>query len=215
MAYDLEEQEQLASLKAFWAKFGNLISWTIIAALASFAGYNFWKNSQKTESLQASQLYEEIRKPEVAKDAAKSLRVASDLQSKFGSSSYAAMGSMLAAKAAFDAKDLKGAKAQLQWVLDHSKEDEMKALAKIRIAGVLLDEKAYDEGLKILGTEFPEQFAGLVSDRKGDIFVAQNKIADARTAYQAALTKLDDKNPLRQMVQLKLDAIGGASAKAA
>ena len=174
-----------------------------------------WKNSQKTESLQASQLYEEIRKPEVAKDAAKSLRVASDLQSKFGSSSYAAMGSMLAAKAAFDAKDLKGAKAQLQWVLDHSKEDEMKALAKIRIAGVLLDEKAYDEGLKILGTEFPEQFAGLVSDRKGDIFVAQNKIADARTAYQAALTKLDDKNPLRQMVQLKLDAIGGASAKAA
>lgn len=215
MAYDLEEQEQLASLKAFWAKFGNLISWSVIVALASFAGYNFWKNSQKTDSLQASQLYEEIRKPEVAKDVAKSLRVASDLQTKYGSSSYAAMGSLLAAKAAFEANDLKGAKAQLQWVLDHSKEDEMKALARIRIAGVLLDEKAYDEGLKVLGAEFPEQFAGLVSDRKGDILVAQNKIADARTAYQAALSKLDDKNPLRQMVQLKLDAIGGASAKAA
>ncbi len=215
MAYDLEEQEQLAALKAFWAKYGNLITWTLIVALASFAGYNFWKNSQKSDSIQASQLYEEIKKPEVAKDVAKSLRVASDLQSKYGSTTYAAMGSLMAAKSAFDANDLKGAKAQLQWVIDNGKEAEMIALAKIRLAGLLLDEKAYGDGLKLLAGEFPEQFAAEVADRKGDLLVAQNKIPDARTAYQAALTKMDDKNPLRQMVQLKLEAIGGTVPKAA
>ncbi len=215
MAYDLEEQEQLAALKAFWAKFGNAITWALIIALASFAGYNFWKNSKKSDSVQASQLYEEIKKPEVSKDVAKSLRVASDLQTKYGSTTYAAMGSLMAAKAAFDAGDMKGAKAQLQWVIDHGKETEMLALAKIRLAGVLLDEKAYDDGLKLLAGEFPEEFAAEVADRKGDILVAQNKIAEARTAYQAALSKMTDKSPLKQMVQLKLDAIGGAQAKAA
>ena len=77
---------------------------------------------------------------------------------------------------------------------------------------MLLDEKAFDEGLKLLATDFLPQFAGAVADRKGDILVAQNKIAEARAAYQAALDAMDKKNPGRQLVQLKLDAIGGTTA---
>jgi predicted negative regulator of RcsB-dependent stress response len=79
----------------------------------------------------------------------------------------------------------------------------------------LLDEKAYDEGLKVLAGEFPEQFTGVVADRKGDILAAQEKIEAARDAYKLALDKTDNKNPARQLIQLKLDAIGGASTKAA
>ena len=56
----------------------------------------------------------------------------------------------------------------------------------------------------------PPAFAGSVADRKGDILVAQNKLAEARTAYQAALDATDKKNPGRQLIQLKLEAIGGA-----
>ncbi len=99
--------------------------------------------------------------------------------------------------------------------MDHGTDDEYKAVAKIRLAGILLDEKAYDEGLKLLASDFSMAFAGVVADRKGDILVAQNKIADARVAYQLALEKMDEKNPGRQLVQLKLDAIGGAIDKAA
>lgn len=212
MAYDLEEQEQLAALKAFWTKFGNLITWLLIIALGSYAGYNYWKRSQTSDALQASQLYEEMKKPEMTKEATKVLRAASDLQTRFGSTSYAAMGSLFAAKAAFDANDLKGAKAQLQWVIEHSKELELTATAKVRLAGILLDEKAYDEGLKVLAGEFPDSYAAMVADRKGDILVAQNKTEEARAAYSTALAKTDEKNPLRQMIQIKLDAIGGAKA---
>jgi predicted negative regulator of RcsB-dependent stress response len=121
------------------------------------------------------------------------------------------MGALIAAKAAFDANDLKGAKTNLQWVIDHGKDDEYKAIAKIRLAGVLLDEKAYDDGLKLLAGDFPAQFAGPVADRKGDILVAQNKVEEARSAYQLALEKTDEKNPGRQLIQLKLDAIGGSA----
>ncbi len=103
----------------------------------------------------------------------------------------------------------------VECIEEKRRDDEYKAIAKIRLAGILLDEKAYDDGLKLLSSEFPAEFASAVADRKGDILVAQNKIEEARAAYQAALDKTDQKNPGRQLIQLKLDAIGGAFAKAA
>jgi predicted negative regulator of RcsB-dependent stress response len=209
MAYDLEEQEQLASMKAFWAQYGNLLSWVLIAALTAYAGYNYWNYHQRTQSTEASGLYDEMQKSVVAKDNVKVQRIASDIESKFGGTSYAAMGALGAARSAFDANDLKTAKAQLQWVVEHGNE-EYRSIAKLRLAGVLLDEKAYDEGLKLLATDFMPQFAGAVADRKGDLLLGQNKLAEARSAYQAALTAMDKNNPGRQLVQLKLDSIGGS-----
>jgi predicted negative regulator of RcsB-dependent stress response len=211
MAYDHEEQEQLASLKAFWSQYGNLLSWVLIIALASYAGYNFWKYHQRGQAVEASALYDELQKSLTAKDNAKVQRIATDVESKYGSSAYAQMSALGAAKSAFEANDLKTAKTQLQWVVEHGN-DEYQSIAKLRLSGVLLDEKAYDEGLKLLATEFLPQFAGAVADRKGDILVAQNKLAEARAAYQAALDAMDKKNPGRQLVQLKLDAIGGSPA---
>jgi predicted negative regulator of RcsB-dependent stress response len=211
MAYDLEEQEQLASLKAFWTQYGNLITWLLIIVLGSYAGYNYWKHYQRTESGAASGLYEEMQKSLAAKDNAKVQQYAADIEKKYGSTTYATMGALVAAKSAFDANDLKTAKARLQWAAEHGN-DEYKAIARLRLSGVLLDEKAYDEALKVLGGEFLPQFAGAVADRKGDILVAQNKIAEARAAYEAALKAMDEKNPGRQLVQLKLDAIGGTTA---
>lgn len=211
MAYDLEEQEQLATLKAFWARFGNLITWVLIIALAGYAGYNFWNSHQRTKAAEASALYDELVASLQANDNAKVQRIAGDVKTKFEGTAYAQMAALGAAKAAFDANDLKTAKAQLQWVADHGNE-EYQSVAKLRLAGVLLDEKAYDEALKVLGTSFLPQYAPEVNDRKGDVLAAQNKIAEARKAYEAALAAMDQKNPGRQLVQVKLDAIGGASA---
>ncbi len=211
MAYDLEEQEQLAELKAFWAKYGNLISGVLIVALLSYAGYNFYNQHQRSQAGQASGLYIEMQK--AAKDNAKVQRIAGDLETNFSRSAYAPMAALLAAKSAFDANDLKVAKTQLQWVIDHGN-DEYQSIAKLRLSGVLLDEKAYDEANKVLAGDFLPQFAGAVEDRKGDVCVAQNKVAEARKAYQAALDAGDKKNPGRQLIQLKLDALGGAPAPA-
>ena len=215
MAYDHEEQEQLASVKAWWNQYGNLLTWLLIIALAGYSGWTGWNYYQRSQSAQASQLYEELQKAVTAKDSAKVQRAAADMQAKFGRTAYSQMSAMMAAKVAFDANDLKTAKTQLQWVIDHGHEDEYKALARIRLAGILLDEKAYDDGLKLLSGDFSPLFAGVVADRKGDILVAQNKIAEARVAYQLALEKTEQQNPGRQLIQLKLDAIGGAPAKAA
>jgi predicted negative regulator of RcsB-dependent stress response len=210
MAYDLEEQEQLASLKAFWAKYGNVLSWVVIAALASYAGYNYWNAHVRAQSTEASGLYDELLVSVAAKDNVKAQRITTDIKAKYGSTAYAEMAAMGAAKTAFDANDLKTAKVQLQWVIDHG-DDAYQAIARLRLAGVLLDEKAYDEALKLVAAVSAPQYAGLAADRKGDILAAQNKLADARTAYLAALSAMDKRDPGRQLVAFKLEAIGGTA----
>ena len=211
MAYDLEEQEQLASLKAWWEKYGNSTTWVLIAALAAYSGWNGWNYYQRNQAAQASALYEELQNAVEAKDNAKVLRAAGDMESKFSGTAYAPMAALVASKSSFDANDLKSAKAQLQWAAEHGS-DEFKAVAKVRLAGVLLDEKAYDDALKALAGEVPAQFAGAVADRKGDILAAQNKLQEARAAYKAALDATDQKNPGRKLIELKLEALGGAAA---
>jgi predicted negative regulator of RcsB-dependent stress response len=208
MAYDLEEQEQLASLKAWWNQYGNLTSWVLIAGLAAYSGWTGWNYYQRSQAAQASALYDELQHAVDAKDAAKVLRAAGDMESRFAGTAYAPMGALLAAKSAFDANDLKSAKAQLQWASEHG-DEEYKSVARLRLAGVLLDEKGYDEALKVLAGVTAPQFAGAVADRKGDVLAAQNKLAEARAAYQAALDATDKKNPGRQLIELKFEAIGG------
>jgi predicted negative regulator of RcsB-dependent stress response len=214
MAYDHEEQEQLATLKAWWHTYGNLVTWFVTAVLVAFAAWSGWKYYQRDQTSKGALLYEEIVKAAEAKDQVKLARAAEDIKDKFSGTPYAQMGLLTAAKAAFDAKDLKSAKSHLQWIVDHGRTDEFKALARIRLAGVLLDEKAYDEGLKLLSVDFPEQFAALVADRRGDLLFAQNKLDEARKEFKTALEKTEIKNPARQLIQLKLDALGGSAAAA-
>lgn len=214
MAYDLEEQEQIASFKAFWSRYGNLITWVLILALGSFAAYNFWNSHTRKQSVEASALYDELTDAVTAKDNAKSQRIASDIQSKYKRTAYAQMSALAAAKTAFETSDLKTAKDQLQWVLDNGKDDEYQSVARLRLAGVLLDEKNFDGAMKLLNEKFLPQFSAEVSDRKGDVLVAQNKIADARAAYVAALAAMGPKHPGSQLVRIKLEAIGGTAPAA-
>jgi predicted negative regulator of RcsB-dependent stress response len=215
MAYDLEEQEQLDSIKAWWTKYGNMLTWVLIAALAIYAAWTGWNYYQRNQALQASQLYEELQKAATAKDHAKVMRAADDMQEKFGRTPYAQMSALVAARSAFDANDPAAAKKQLQWVLEHHRDKEYQAIAAIRLAGIQLDAKEYDAALQTLSGEFPAPFAAAVADRRGDILFAQNKVAEAREAYRQALEKTEQKDPGRQLIQLKLDAIGGAAKAAA
>jgi len=211
MAYDLEEQEQIANFKAFWNQFGNLISWLLIIALGGYAAYNFWNSYQRKEAAQDAALYDQLLDSSQAGDNAKVQGYAGAIEGKSVHSAFAQMAALAAAKSAFQANDLKTAKAQLQWAIDNGN-DEYKSVARLRLAGVLLDEKAYDQALATIGTGILPQFAAEVADRRGDVLVAQNKLPEARAAYQEALDKMGEKHPGRQLVQLKLDAIGGAPA---
>jgi predicted negative regulator of RcsB-dependent stress response len=121
---------------------------------------------------------------------------------------------LLYAKLLYDSGDKAAAKTQLQWVIDHASEEELKAVARFRLAQALLDEKAYDEALRTLDVKTDDAFAAIYSDLRGDILAAAGKNTDARTAYQTTLAKLDAKSAYRAYVQAKLDSLGGPVAGA-
>ncbi|HSD42171.1 MAG TPA: tetratricopeptide repeat protein [Burkholderiales bacterium] len=207
--YDLEEQEQIAQLKGFWTQYGNLIVIAISVALLVVAAWRFWGWYQVSQSAQAAAIYSELQKAAGANDAKKVRELGGALLESHGGTLYASLGALISAKVHFAAGDLKTARVQLQWVVDKARDPEIRAVARLRLASVLLDEKAYDDALKVLAEKPPGSFEALFEDARGDVLLAQGKAAEARAAYQAALAKLgagDD--AARELVQLKLDGAG-------
>ncbi|HEU4622577.1 MAG TPA: tetratricopeptide repeat protein [Burkholderiaceae bacterium] len=209
MAYDLEEQEQLAELKAWWTSYGKLVVALVVIGAVVLGGWYGWRAWQKRQSAQASAMYEALQSAVQSKNAASIKTLHETLAQKHGGTVYATMGGLLAAKAAVDAGDLEAAKTALRQVVDHASTDDARAMARLRLAGLLLDQKSYDEALKLLDGAVPDAFIALFADRRGDVLVAQGKIAEARKAYGDALAKLgNDDGGLRSLVQIKLDALG-------
>ena len=210
MALDLEEQEQLAELKAWWKQHGNLIVAAVLAAALSFAAWQGWRWYQASQAAQAAGLYEALARAAQAGDP-KALRDAGgSLIESYPRTLYAAMGALVSARFHFDRNDLKAAKTQLQWVIERSPADDFKDLARLRLAAILLDEKAYDEALKVLeakhGAAYDAQFEAL----RGDALLAKGQAAEARTAYQGAIEKAaKDQGAFRESVRMRLEALGG------
>ena len=130
---DLQEQEQLDALKAFWKQYGNLITWLLVAVLGAYAawtGYLWWQQKQASG---AAGLYEELDRAAGANDAAKIKQALSDLQAKFGGTTFAEHGSLLAARSAMGRKQADEAKADLQWLVQHGKTAELVAVARLQI----------------------------------------------------------------------------------
>ncbi len=209
MAYNLEEQEQLENLKAFWKQYGNFIV-TIVAVLAlSIAGWRAWGWYENRQASEAALVYEQLREAASARDIGKVRESAGRLFGDYGSTAYGQMAALVAARAYVDAGDAKAAKVPLQWAVSNASDEEFRHAARLRLAALLLDEGAFDEGLKVLDVPVTGHFTALYADRRGDLLVAQGKPADARTAYGNALDALPPGSGLRRLVQLKLDALGG------
>jgi predicted negative regulator of RcsB-dependent stress response len=207
MAYDLQEQEQLATFKAWWEKYGNFALTVVTLVLLAIAGWNGWRWYERREAAAASAVYEQVLKALSANEGAKVKELTGSLIQNHGRTVFAAMAALHAAKVNHDANDLPAARAQLQWVIDKSGREEFALVARVRLAGVLLDEKNYDEALKLLAGEVPAAHQTAFADRRGDVLLAQGKAAEARSAWQLALDKADAQHPLRQLIQLKLDAL--------
>jgi predicted negative regulator of RcsB-dependent stress response len=210
MALDLEEQEQVEELKAWWKQHGNMITAVVVAVAVGFAGWQGWRWYQASQSAHASALYETVTKAVQANDA-KALRdAAGTLVESYPRTLYASMGALVAARYYFDRNDLKSAKAQLAWVIERAPSADFKDLARLRLAAVLLDEKAYDEALKTLESKTSAAYEAQYAALRGDVLVGMNQVQPAKASYKLALEKADGADSaFTESVRMRLDALGG------
>ena len=211
---DLQEQEQVDALKAFWAKYGNLIMWTVTLVLAFYAGWMFWQKQERDKALQASTMYGELKSAVDVGDDKRAAQIFGDMKSRYAKATYTQLGGLLAAKVQADKGDTANATANLQWVAENGNEENA-AVAHMRLAGLLADGKKYDDALKQLALVKPASFAALVSDRRGDIEMAQGQKDAAVKAWKVAYDGLPETAQYRILVEAKLTALGAAPAASA
>lgn len=217
--YDLEEQEQLSAIKTWWQMNGNLVTGIAVAGAVAVVSWQGWQWYQRNQGAQASAVYAAVQDAVNAQDAKKAKEAAGALLDSHAGTAYAGMAALLSAKLQVDAGDLKTARAQLAWAAANARDPALKDLARLRLAQVMVEEKAYDEALKEIEREPLEPFAARYAELRGDIHAAQNKRNEARAAYQAAIAKVDARpkeggspaattTAFRELLQLKLDALG-------
>jgi predicted negative regulator of RcsB-dependent stress response len=205
---DLEEQEQLDELRHFWKEYGNLITWVLIAVFGAIAAWNGWQYWHRTQGTQAAVMFDEVERAALVGDTARVERAFADMKDKFGRTAYAQQAGLLAAKVLVDKGNVDGAKAALAWVADKASDEGYQATARLRLAGLLVEAKAYDEALKQLSAGFPEEFEALAADRRGDVYNLQGKKAEAKAEYIKAYKGLEERGEYRRLIEVKLTALG-------
>ena len=208
--YDLQEQEQIDEIKAWWKQYGSFVLLIAVACALTVGGYQGWQYYKNKQGTEAGELYSQLQAAAAANEAKKVQDIAAAIVEKYPRTGYAAYSSLAAAKAAFDGGDAATARARLQWVVDNARDDPTRDIARLRLGAVLLDLKQYDDAVKLVDAPHVEAFSALFADLKGDVLVAQGKLPEARAAYQQALDKSEAKSNYRTLIQIKLDALGSA-----
>lgn len=209
MALDLEEQEKLDDAKAWWKQHGNKVIWGVTLFLVAVAGWRAWETWQRNQAASASMLFDQVVQAANRGDAKAAKDAAAQIMEAHGRSAYATPAAWLAGHINYEAGDLKSARAQYEYAMQHARDDGARQLARLRLAGLLFEQKELDAALKQLEGAFDPAFQGLEDQLRGDILVAQGKTAEAREAYKRALEKLGDKSPLKPLVEIRLDGLGG------
>ncbi|MEI6738129.1 MAG: tetratricopeptide repeat protein, partial [Pseudomonadota bacterium] len=215
-AYDLEEQERISALKDWWDKWGTWVYAALTTFFLGVAAAQGWKYYQKQQTIEAEALFLSVQKVAQESTATKEWKKLSDaataLAGKYPSTFYATDAQLMAAKAAFDIGEIVLAKKHLEWVVENGRESH-KSIAKIRLAALMVDEKKFDDALKILDSVKDDGYLSMVADQKGDIYAAQGRRDEARASFELAVEKAEQRSPLKTISKAKLDAFGGATEK--
>ncbi len=212
---DLQEQEQLDALKAYWKKNGDRLTWLLVLVLGAFAAWNAWNWYQRDQGTKAGALFDELERAAQANDPIKATRVFGDLKQRFPSATFTRQGALLAAKVQAEKGQADAARATLTWAAEQSGEPEMQTIARLRLAALQSEAKKYDEALKTLEPAKAEGFEALVADRRGDVLLSQGKKTEARAAYEVAYAAMAEKQAYRRLIEAKLTVLGASPGRAA
>lgn len=207
-ALDLQEQEQLDALKAWWQENGSRLLGTLLIIVVAMGGWRGWQYYQHQQSGEAATLYAGFIQQLESDDAKRVNDAAAAVMDKYATTGYAPRAALQAAQVNEQSGDMARARTQLQWVIDHAEETGLKDVARLRLAAVLLDEKNYVDAMQVLEAGHAAAFDGLYADLKGDVLNAQGKTGEARSAYKLAYEKTDASSRYRNLIQMKMDALG-------
>ncbi|MCY4178050.1 MAG: tetratricopeptide repeat protein, partial [Endozoicomonadaceae bacterium] len=215
------EDEQLELLNNLWKRHWITIVLIIVVFSGAVYGYRTWKNYRHSQNEEAASLYLQITRPLEHLQTGKTLtkkqteqfkHVVSLLEKNHPKSSYTQYARLMEAKQAVDENKFKEAEKLLNYVIDHANDNQIKVLATIRLAMLMIKDNKDVEGakksLKILQSiPDDEGFTIPREDAMGDSYYILGQMEDAYKAYKKAYDYTKKEGVDRPFVKMKLDNI--------
>ncbi len=203
------DDERVEDLKKWWKENGVSIIGGIALGLVAIFGWQYWNSHRTAQAEAASQAYDIFVAAAEKSDAEQTRQRGQVLLTDFPHSAYAALTALRLAKLATDNGDTATASQRLEWVIGNAQLDEFKDIARLRLARVLSAAGRTEEAKKLLASVTTTTLMAERDELQGDLYLAGNDAAKARTAYAAALAASGG-NPL---LQLKLDNLAPPTAE--
>lgn len=211
MADYANEQEQVDEIKKWLRENGAAIVIGLILGISAISGWRYWQAKERARAETAAAIFSNVVAASKSNQPAQAEKMAQQILSDFGNTTYAAYSALMLAKLAVEKQDLPTAIQQLNWVLDHSSDPALKRLAYIRLARVAMAQGKADEALgyldRVPASATP---SAAVAELRGDVLLAQGKREEAGKQYLEAYANVEpgEKSNEASALSLKLDNLG-------
>ncbi len=205
---DLEEQEQLAEFKHFWKKYGNLLTWLMIAVLGSFATWNFYHYWHRQQAQNAAIMFDTFELVASKEDVDNTLRAYTDMRDRFSNSVYTIQAGLLTAQQAYNSGKLGVSQDILNGLVSNTEDLGYQSIARLRLANILIEKKNYDSAESILTKPFPRSFESMAFDRLGDLYTEKKSLIKALEFYRKAYLSFPSDLQYRRLIEVKLNKLG-------
>ena len=202
------DDERVEDLKKWWKDNGASILIGIALGVLTIFGWQYWRSHRDAQAEQASQAYEAFLAVAEKPDADLARQQGQAVLTDFPKSPYAALTALRLAKLAMDGGDAATTRQRLEWVIANAKLDEIKDIARLRLVRVQLAAGQLAEAEKLLDSVATGSLNAEREELRGDVYLAGNDPAKARTAYAAALAAGGGQG----LLQLKIDNLAGPTA---
>ncbi len=221
MAEHLTEEEQLETLKRWWAENGKSMVVGVVLAVAAYLGWGAWQDKQQADAEMASEHYQLLLQavsvqPGVSLSAdnkATARHLIGELKGGYENSMYASLAALFESKLAIADGDLVAAQEELKWVIDKNVQEALTMLTKMRLARLQITEGKLSEALQTVADTDNQAFKSAFAEVRGDAHLASGDVDKAKTAYQLAInTLLADLQPRQALLEMKLQDLNMASS---
>jgi len=201
----LADDDDLARARVFWHEWGKPIVIAIALGLGGIGSFNYWQNYQVQNSESASSLYDQVLSSEDADSARASLDT---LKNEYSSLAYSQLAALLMTRLLIEEDRVDEAATELRWAVEHSNDEKITHIARLRLSAAMLSLGQYDEVLNLIAGIDGNVFGARYQELLGDAYALRNRNGDielARKAYQASLDAENDFFNRQEFVRAKLD----------
>ena len=202
---DLSEKEQIEEIRRWWSEYGWFVIGGVVIGVALLLGWNYFQGQKYAERQEASTLFETLIDHVDDGNAEAAETVLNDLTTNYPQTVYAAQSQMAVARLYMDQNRDQDAADALQSVIDSDAGDELKHIARLRLARIFLYQEKAQEVVDLLSAQDESPFSASYNEVIGDAQLALGNVGAAEAAYQKVLADPDAQGTVDlALVQWKL-----------